>query len=327
MGEGLIHAQGPATFPLLLKVLAAAAPLSIQVHPDADQARAGFARETAAGIPLDAAQRTYRDPFPKPELICALTPFSAKCGLRPIRATLEVLAALDTPVLDGLVRVLDVQTVSEPDRLRRAIRWLFDCNPEVATAVVDAVATAAAKVPDDHPHTGELRWTVQLAQAHPGDIGVAVALLLNHVELAPGQALFLGAGNMHCYLQGVAVEVMAPSDNVVRGGLTGKHIDIDELLVLLDPRPVVPVVQQHTASVHAYDIPDSGFGLTRIDLAAAKSPVELIGPGILLVVEGEGTATGVDTAIPVARGQALLITAADGDVALSGSGVAFWSHA
>ncbi len=327
---GAVLGQG-TVFPFLAKVLAAAEPLSIQVHPDADQAREGHEREDAKGIALDAADRTYRDPFPKPELICALTPFSAKCGLRRVTDTLELLALLDVEALDPLRAILagppGTGTAEGEDagRLREAIRWLFtDVDADAATDMVDALSTAAATAADAGRFQAVLSWTVRLARTYPGDVGVIVSLLLNHVELAPGQALYMGAGHLHSYLSGAAVEIMAPSDNVVRGGLTRKHVDTAELLRVLDASPMQPVVQDPSGPLHRYVVPDEAFGLTRVE--PGPTPLTLgEGPGVLLMVEGEATvAAGGDTR-GVARGSALFVPAEDGPVTLTGTGLAFWA--
>ncbi|MGI9018136.1 MAG: mannose-6-phosphate isomerase, class I [Euzebya sp.] len=321
-------------FPFLAKVLAAAAPLSIQVHPGASAARQGYAAENAAGIELDAPNRTYRDPFPKPELVCAVRPLSAKCGLRDVPATLDLLTALQVEPLEGLRRILAAGP-SPSASLGAALRHLFGLSSSQAADLVQAVVRAAGRL--DLPRWAhELDWTVRLARHFPHDIGVVVALLLNHVELAPGDAMYLGAGNMHSYLRGVAVEVMGPSDNVIRGGLTAKHIDTAELLRQVDTTPITPDVQSAAGPVHAYRIDRDAFGLARIDLTHS-GPIRLWGPGVV-VLAGNGQAnliaedssTGEDRPgsppLVISGGQAGLVRADDGMVRVSGSGVVHWAH-
>jgi mannose-6-phosphate isomerase len=219
------HPNGPATLdgagpladvtgPLryLLKVLAAAEPLSLQAHPTRARAAAGF----AAG--------RYPDPEPKPELLCALTPFTAYCGVRPVDATLALLAELGTTELAAAVA---------HDGPRGALEALYRGRIHV-----DPVVAAAAA--SDRP---EARWVATLASRYPGDPSVAATLLLNLVELAPGESIFLGAGNLHAYLGGAGIELMGASDNVVRGGLTVKPVDVDDLLAVFDPTPLADPVQ------------------------------------------------------------------------------------
>ncbi len=315
---------GRTALPFLAKVLAAGGPLSIQVHPNPQQAEEGFRSENAAGIPLDAPERTYADPFGKPELICALTPFSAKCGLRPIPQTLELLEALGVAALTPLAQALTGEQPAS-DRLRTAISLLFGLDTDTVTQMVAATVAAAASSAPNSVFAEELRWTVQLNATYPGDIGVIVALLLNHVRLQPGQALYLGAGNMHSYLQGVGIEVMSPSDNVVRGGLTSKHINTGELLRLLDTTPDSPDVQIPTDGIHCYAIGDDAFGLARIQLDQVGA-VTLRGPGVLIMAEGAGQVEQGEDTLGVARGQAVFVRADDPQVGLSGTGTAHWAH-
>lgn len=230
-GTALIDRTGP--LPYLLKVLAAAEPLSLQTHPDADEARDGHAR----GI--------YADDQPKPELLCALTPFEALCGIRPVDASLSLLAELG--IADGqLARSLVA------DGPGAALTGLYRGSID-AGSVVEACRTS------DRAEAG---WVRRLAQRYPRDPSVAVALLLNHVVLAPGRALRLDAGNLHAYLCGAGVELMGASDNVVRAGLTEKPVDVDELLRIADPEPLVDPVLPDARS---YALPETGVALVRLD--------------------------------------------------------------
>ena len=278
------HGRFGARLPFLLKVLAAARPLSLQAHPDVDRAREGFAREDAAGLARDAPHRSYRDPHAKPELVCALGPFVALCGFRAVQDTRALIDALAVPALRECAEPLwsmppgpavaqivrDLLTRSEPARL------------------VDAVVGAAGA--EAGPWARERSWVQRLGERYPGDPGVVVALLLNLVELEPGEALFLSAGRLHCYLEGTAVEIMGSSDNVLRGGLTLKHVDVPELLTVLD-RSVgpVPVIRPRAVSAHeaVYDTPAPAFSLARLELAADErwSAVPR-GPEVLLCVAG-----------------------------------------
>ncbi len=261
--------------PFLLKILAAAHPLSIQTHPSIDQARAGFERENNAGIPIDAPHRIYRDPNHKPELICALSPFDALVGFRPPHDLIAEYGHL--AALGPLIEVLAGEDPSVA--LRTAVTWILRLDAGEAAGIIDTIA-------------GEVDLVAELARDRPSDPGVLVALLLHRVRLEPGEAVLLGAGNVHAYLSGVGVELMANSDNVVRGGLTSKHIDIDELLSVASFEPFQPMVQRATGPVHRYETEGVGFALTRIepsamDRSAAPSvPVEPVGSELLLVTSG-----------------------------------------
>ena len=259
-------ASGGGQLPFLLKILAARRALSIQAHPSAAQAAAGFAKEDAAGVARDARQRTYRDPNHKPELICALTPFEARCGFRDQAATLELLDRFGqrlAPVGRSITEVGPADTAL----------WLLGLPPEQAEPLALAAVEIAgerltAASPAGRATDGalaEFASAVEVGAAFPGDVGVVVALLLNHVVLEPGQALFLGAGNVHAYLKGVGVEVMASSDNVIRGGLTAKHIDVAELAAVVDRRPGPVPIQTPAGPIHTFETPVPDFSLTRID--------------------------------------------------------------
>lgn len=245
-GTALGRFADAGRLPFLLKILAAAHPLSLQAHPTIEQARAGFARENALGIPVDAADRNYKDAFPKPELIFALSPtFDALCGFRPlaeVRDLLELLLSLDAQTEDPqpqpLEDLLDFlfgpsSSSSSPDvSLRAVFEWLISSGSGVPTLV--SLVTRLAPLSADP----SLATAAALAAEYPDDPGIVISLLLNRVTLARGEALYLPSGNIHAYLDGLGVELMAASDNVLRGGLTPKHIDVPELVSVLDFTPV-----------------------------------------------------------------------------------------
>lgn len=316
-----------ASFPFLLKVLAAVEPLSIQVHPSLAQARDGHAREEAAGLAFDHPLRTYRDPNHKPELLAALTRFEAKCGFRPLAATRELFALLaeaaPTPSLAEVAARLDAGPEADaPAVLARTLGWLLTRPGPEAAALVDDVVAAAEKLAAGgtagtpaEPFEPELRWTPRLDRHHPGDIGVVVALLLNHVVLQPGQAVYLGAGNLHAYLHGAGVEIMASSDNVVRGGLTPKHVDIGELTRVVDTRPGEAPIQSPVGSAHRYQSPAPEFALSRL-VGDRPHRCEPAGPEVVLVTEGEARlvseATPAAPPVVLGPGQAAFVAFADG---------------
>lgn len=312
--------------PFLLKILAASQPLSIQAHPNLDQARAGFAAEDAAGIDRAAPNRNYRDKNHKPELICAITPFETKCGFRPVAETRDLVSVFSGELPERLLTALrepgDDESAEE-DLVAGAVRWLLDLPNDVAGSFADLIVEQAEQLLNDgltpERFRTEIEWSVKIGAVFPGDIGVVVALLLNHVSLAPGQAIFLQAGNLHSHLQGVGVEVMANSDNVLRGGFTAKHVDVDELLRVVDYRPSAAPVQIPQGSVHRFESPVPEFSLTRLSSAdgagdVAFGPVDfkVAGPEILLVTGGEVNVVSDAGTLVLAQGDAALVTPGDG---------------
>jgi len=315
-----------ARLPFLLKVLAADEPLSLQAHPCTEHARRGFAREEAAGIAPSAPNRNYRDGSHKPELICALTDFHALCGFRDPTSTLQLLAELNVPALDQYSAVLSHQ----PDT--QGLRALFGaliCLPTaVLNPLLDAVVSACTDLASSgSPFATEYRTLQQLADRYPADPGVLIALLLNRITLNPGQALFLPAGNLHAYLSGVGVEIMANSDNVLRGGLTSKHVDVAELMAVVDFTPGdVPILTgtpTRTGEV-TYPTPVLEFRLSQLHLDGQVRDITHPGPQVLLTVDGHVTASdNTGQAITLVRGQSLWIPSADRDVRITGTGRVF----
>ena len=317
---GMLGAEIAAQFetlPFLFKVIAVAAPLSLQAHPTAAQSIAGYDRENAAGIAVDAPERFFRDRTHKPELICALTPFRALCGFRDPHLTLDLLAMIDTAALDPVREHL----TAAPDRhgLRAALTWLLTLDAEAAESLTAAVVAACS---DDTPApaSAEREQTIGLAELHPKDAGVVIALLLNQVSLDPGEALFLGPGVLHSYLSGMGVELMANSDNVLRGGLTSKPVDVASLLDIVDTGPARPSIQRPdvVAGVALYDSPTAEFSLRRLEIDE-QTQIEVAGPAVLLCVGGAVDA-GPHT---LDRGSAAWIPASDPPIMLSGRGTVF----
>lgn len=304
------------TLPFLLKILAAGAPLSLQSHPSIAQAEEGFRREDAAGIPVDAPHRSFKDRNHKPELICALTPFDALYGFREPAETLDVLATIDTPALDD-VRTRVRAAADAGDGLDALLAHLLELAPDAAAALTEPVVEACRQ-PSDAPHGDVRRMAVALGERYPGDAGIVTALLLNLVHLEPGEALFLGAGNLHAYLHGTGVEIMANSDNVLRGGLTPKHVDVATLLDIVDARPLPVDVQQPPLQGGAarYRTPVPEFSLTRLEVDGSAT---IRGPAIVLCTRGVVTAG----AQVLDRGCAAWLPAVDGPVELSGAATVF----
>jgi mannose-6-phosphate isomerase len=307
LGTAVVDRFGPR-LPYLLKVLAAGAPLSLQAHPDPAQAAEGYAAEEAAGVPRDAPHRRYVDPFHKPELLVAVSEFGALCGFAPPAATAQLLAGLGVPALAPVVAAL------RDGDLATAVRWLLT-HPEPAGLVV-AVVAAGAPVP-----------AAELAAAYPGDVGVVVALLLNRVSLAPGEAIFMPAGNLHTYLHGTGVELMAASDNVLRGGLTPKHVDVPELLRLLRFEPLADPVRRPAPvapGVVTWPVPVPDLALHRVRLAdgVARAELAVTGPRLVLCLAGRVEADDGRAPITLAAGEAALGYPGH-PVVISGAGEAY----
>ena len=319
LGAAVLDGFGPR-LPFLLKVLAAANPLSLQAHPNPEQAREGFERENAEGLALDASDRNYKDAYAKPELICALTDFSALVGFQPPARTLASVDALGAAELEPYVAHLREQ----PDArgVRAAFTMLMTAPASEQRRLVASVLARAES--SSAPEAALVRL---LGSKYPGDPGVVAALLLNHVVLRPGEALFLPAGNLHAYLSGVGVEILANSDNVLRGGLTSKHIDLPELLRLLDFTPAaarVLVPESRPGGEEVYPTPATDFRLSRIALSDEREvKLEPLGPQILLCVSGSAAAQTELAEVTLTRGQSAYASASDGAVTLSGSGVIF----
>lgn len=316
-----VTALGPAVasrygrLPFLLKVLAAAEPLSLQAHPSAEQAEAGFEREEAMGIPPDAPQRMFRDRSPKPELICALSGFEALCGFREPQRTAELLDTLDTPGLDPLRRRLGALPGS---RMRDLLRWLLALDRPAAAALAESATGSCAGSRHDDEWTGLRSAVAALGARHPGDGAVAIALLLNHVVLAPGEALFLESGCLHSYLGGTAVELMADSDNVVRGGLTSKHVDAATLVEIVDYASQTPIQRpEPVGGVATYHTTAAEFCLRRADVDGLTELAA--GPALLLCTEGCVEANGVT----LDRGAAAWSDALESQIELQGCGTVF----
>lgn len=316
---GTLDAVTGGTLPYLLKILAAGGPLSIQVHPTIAQAKDGWAREGA--LAADDPSRNYRDDNHKPELIVALSErFEALGGLRPVADTLRLLESLG----DGAgVQALRAHLTAE-DGVRRSIAWLLSGDAAVEVAEISAaLATASDPEFDD-----TLRAIRVVSERYPSDPGVVVALLMNHIVMRRGEGIFLRAGLLHAYLSGLGVEIMAASDNVLRGGLTPKHIDVAELMRIVDATPgVVPVIAPADGPVTHYPVGVDDFALRRVTLTGEPVTVEVESPAMVLATAGSVSVSGADAvAHPVEVGAALF--AADEIVlTLTGSGEAFVAQA
>jgi mannose-6-phosphate isomerase len=393
---------GEQRLPFLMKVLAAASPLSLQAHPTPEQARAGFEREEAAGVPIDAPFRNYKDAHPKPELMLALSDtFEALCGFRAVadvHASLEVLERHDPSVAALRERLVD------DSDLPSAFEWLISRADGVDALVASVVAAATAELADrpgdvappalpasddastpasaasagdvasaasfgdasfpagasaasagdassadaassaaaassvvdgatpiagpDSELAPEFVTVLSLAEQYPGDPGIVISLLINRVSLRRGEVLYLPAGNIHAYLDGLGIEVMASSDNVLRGGLTPKHVDIPELLSVLDftvlPVPYLPATQL-APGVAAYRPDVTDFVLVHVEGDDRAATVPLTGPAIVLCLSGSfdlagAAGSGAGNGGTVTRGQSVYVTPDEGPLLITGSG-------
>jgi mannose-6-phosphate isomerase len=337
--------------PFLFKVLAAAQPLSIQAHPNLEQARAGFRRENEQGIPLDAFQRNYRDDNHKPEVFSALTPFWALNGFRPIPEMLELLnsvgfsgigqqiaAFAENPSGDGLkaffASLMRLDRETRERAIREALAWAerqpggeAAGAPAAGAQATGAQATGGenrgprpALSPDNSAVAG---WLQRLGEIYPGDIGVLSPLLLNLLLLHPGDTMFLEAGVLHAYLEGTGIELMANSDNVIRGGLTPKHMDVDELLSILRFEGSEVRLTESFETVpgqRVFNTPAREFRLSEIH-TTPKRPYRNPGSGsieLMIILQGEGRIE-TSNSLVLGRGDSLLIPASTGPYRIRGS--------
>jgi mannose-6-phosphate isomerase len=314
--------------PFLLKVLAAQTALSIQVHPSREQAQAGFREENERGLAPGDKARNYVDDWPKPEILCALTRFEVLAGMRTTADAAALLRALRVAELEPLAA--DLAAADGPGALTQALTRILTWPDEGRAALVAAVTAACGRLAGEagapEPYAAACAATVRIAAGHPGDLGVVASLLLRHVVLAPGEAVFLPAGGLHSYLHGTGIELLANSDNVVRAGLTGKHIDVPELLRLTDPAVAVPVIAPRALGdgVFVYDSPAPEFRLYRAELGMGE--VTLPGAGARLVLCTEGTVelrAADGGALKAGRGESCFLSACDGAVTASGPAVIF----
>jgi mannose-6-phosphate isomerase len=314
-----------ARLPFLLKVIAAAQPLSLQAHPSREQAEAGFAHEQASGIPREASNRTYRDGWPKPEVLCALVETEALCGFREPNETYQLFERLGVASALELVKPLGAADAPAKERLATVFSRLLRLTPEQRSVITD-VARAAESVKGSGD-VASFAWTAGALNLYfPGDPGVLAALLMNKITLQPGDALFMPPGNLHAYLSGGGVEIMANSDNVMRGGLTPKYVNVDELLAILDFTPgfrglITPI--EESRGVWRYPAPAPEFTLWRLETDGEPVAVPAPSSGrVLLMTDGDLTATSPTAKLDLVRGEAALLTAGE-EAIVSGRGTAF----
>lgn len=308
-------AQRFGELPFLFKVLCADQPLSIQVHPNKQASEIGFAKENAAGIPLDAAERNYKDPNHKPELVFALTPFLAMNAFREFS---EIISLLQ-PVAGAHNAIAHFLENPNADALSQLFASLLNMQGEEKSHAL-AVLKAALDSQQGEP------WeTIRLiSEFYPDDSGLFSPLLLNVVKLNPGEAMFLFAETPHAYLQGVALEVMANSDNVLRAGLTPKYIDIPELVanVKFVAKPAAELLTQPVKNGAELDFPTpvDDFAFSLHDLSSAETSVAQESAAILFCVEGEATLHKGEQRLVLKPGESAFVAANESPVSVSGTG-------
>jgi mannose-6-phosphate isomerase len=324
LGEN-IAARFHNRLPYLFKVLAAAKPLSIQAHPNRHQAREGFQRENFRGIELNAPHRNYKDDNHKPECICALTPFWALCRFRHVTEIQKFLRILSPNHLASRLEGND----QRPDRL--VLRDFFENLASMETTdkrrILEAALIKADKLKNEDPAYG---WMVTLGRDHPDDIGILSPIMLNLIQLRPGQALCLPAGELHAYLKGVAIELMANSDNVLRGGLTCKHVDVPELLRVLTFRtgPMKVLTGEAISDLErVYRCPVEEFQLSVLTLKEPGTYTSSAVRSAEIILCGQGKANISDyesgDRIALNQGQSVLIPAAVRRYGLAGEGICY----
>ncbi|CAI8761498.1 mannose-6-phosphate isomerase [Kosakonia quasisacchari] len=301
--------------PFLFKVLCADQPLSIQVHPNKKNSEMGFAKENAAGIPLDAAERNYKDPNHKPELVFALTPFLAMNAFREFSDIVSLLQ----PVAGAHPAIAHFLQAPGAERLSELFAALLNMQGEEKSRALAVLKSALGN------HSGEPWQTIRLiSEFYPDDSGLFSPLLLNVVKLNPGEAMFLFAETPHAYLQGVALEVMANSDNVLRAGLTPKYIDIPELVanVKFTPKPANELLTQPTQHGAELDfpIPVDDFAFSLHDLSTSESQLAQQSAAIVFCVEGEAVLSKASQQLVLKAGESAFIAADESPVGVSGTG-------
>ncbi len=300
--------------PYLLKLLAADSPLSVQVHPSVAEAKVGFQVENDSGLGVDDPRRSFRDDNHKPELIVALTPFEALVGFNTPAAVLELFDAFAVEELASVRDLIDEEGVHAG---LEAIVTLDRSRLASATmAIVDRLDNVAPSRHDDAELIG------RIAELFPGDPGVVVAMLLNRIVLEPGEGVYLGAGVLHAYVSGFGVEIMANCDNVVRGGLTSKHIDTETLCRIVDPDAGAPTILRPTGSETTYRTPVPEFELTRLVAPSGWSHTP-VGPEIVLGASGTTTVSQEGVELELGPGEAAWIRSGTGDYEVTSDGDVF----
>jgi len=311
--------------PYLFKVLAAAKPLSIQAHPDLQQAREGFQRENALNVPLDASTRNYRDDNHKPECICALTRFWALSRFRKISQILAHFEKLNLRQLEA--ELADFKKRPVTAGLKQFYTFLMTMDRKRQQSTVDEALERSRSFESEDP---AYRWMLKLAEDYPDDIGVLSPMLLNLICLEPGQAIFMDAGELHAYLDGMGIELMANSDNVLRGGLTPKHVDVPELLRILNFKDQdITLLKPVKSAMHEqiYPSPAAEFVLSVITLNKSETYQSPEQRSVEILICTRGKATLFDrhdqSETQLRQGASAIIPAAVRGYSIKGEGVCY----
>ena len=324
LGHRVAEQFGPR-LPYLLKVLAAGSALSLQVHPSPRHAREGFARENKAGLPAGSPERSFHDDQHKPEMLVAITQFEGLSGFRSPRTILELLDGLKGNLVDG-VRDTLLRDRSH-DGMRDAFHLLLSAraDPDCRADIEVTLDSVRERLTSGSPFARADQTVVDLAEQHPGDPGAIASLMLNRFSLEPGESLFTPAGEVHAYLSGVGIEIMASSDNVLRAGLTSKHVDTAELLACVDyvaAPPIRTAPEVFHGATRVFYAPVDDFELSVTDLTDdAVHPLPGRGPRTLVCLEGQITVTSEVDALTLARGDAAFVPSSEGRLSAQGAGV------
>jgi mannose-6-phosphate isomerase len=309
------------SLPFLFKVLSAGTPLSIQAHPSKRKAQLGYEREDLGGIPVDAAERNYRDPNHKPEMAVALTRFELICGFRPVSEILENMRLVAPGEFERSLERLE----RDPSRVELSV-FFYDLISADERSRSQLLATASRRLGElldtkaaPPGREGAFRWALRIMDIFPGDVGAIIPLILNHIILEPGEAAFIAPGELHAHLTGTCLEIMANSDNVIRGALTPKFVDLPELVSVLSfnperlpsvrPYPVAPCEEAYPTFVPDFEISRISIGPGRRYLRRSKGPEILLCASGRAVVACRTGAAGGSERLTLERGEAAFATA------------------
>lgn len=326
--EAMIGARG-TNFRLqyLFKILAAEKPLSIQAHPNKAQAEEGFWQENERRIPFDAPNRNYKDNNHKPELMCALTPFQAMCGFRPLNEIVALIQKLD--LITFFPSVFDISSNSESLVLKNLFLELMRPAEGTQNRLIEKFISSLKNLEETDSSLECIKyWGLEFARLYPDDLGILSPIFLNLIELNPFEAIYLEAGILHAYLRGAGVEIMANSDNVLRGGLTSKYIDLDELLHILRFEPYLPQIlraQPISRQEGVYSTKAQEFKLSIVTLSEGEPYKAQISSGaeILLCIEGKARIMDSDKALDFGMGESIFIPARHSCYTLRGKAILF----
>lgn len=319
-----VAARFDGQLPFLVKLLCVAAPLSIQIHPNSAQALAGFAEEDARQVPIEAPERHYRDRNHKPELVCALTDFHAFCGFRDV-AELQALARCGLPP-EIEVSIARLAGTGDDAAFHGVLSsWLRLPRAE-CRRLLAALRLSARRIAGERSELAPaFTWIARLLETYDDDPGVLAALLLRHIHIRSGEAFFIDAGVLHTYLEGTAVEVMANSDNVIRGGLTPKHVDVEGLLGILGPSDARArlITPREVGVERIYDTPAREFRLSRFDVEGSPARFSTRSAEIVLCSEGALVLSSRSGAVQLGRGAAAFVSASATEYSVAGPGAGF----